>query len=812
MSRPPSIHPFEVPPAESGHHPPAYCHIYGQVGQAGDRIPGILQGLTRRGIPADIDFDLAASPQVLSASIEWQRQGNLVAPNIYPPALDPACTNSNWWSYSEEECGRLLGILRGKLQEMGLERTDAVNTYTPGNAFIRAATKLGFRHLTGFCAPTCINDGHWQITHTGAPLAPFFPGGEDYRKPGTPPIDGGLLISSMELRNPFTCLENWVEGPFCPLNLLMGDRSIETGEWPLETIALCEDFIRLGELTGSPRFFHINLQYFTSAKCFDLNERMLDWLKIQEQCGRLKFIGLRDYGTLLRKCGGVLPQTTWWRGECMGQHVGGQRGEGNEAIVCEDHSGQWQFRRGQAGPERYFDYRRTWDYPPFHPRAELPASEGYACRVTRIEFEEAAIDCVTIKFSVGAVPGGGIRRFCLWDVLLEVGGPFTLIRLSDGLLAAEVVPHPGGSGAALLLDANLSAPFTGEVVIRHSGHRENDHSRNWEDLVVAETIWLHGQPVTRMAATVPYPLDLKVSLQSRSPVRAEWILGNDFGSEVVPGSGTWTGKLDGTRSASMVRFFGVNAAQLEIGHQHRADLRRQAVHQTASLAGAGAVTIPDGEILRYGAEAGLPAWLHQAARNGADREIAQANEIAVRLAGAGRIVVAIHMAADLPVGSKGRVRSAFFDRVERTGGAELFAIYYDYGQTYLPGVSGWNQFWRVNLGVRGLPEEKSYDVILNAYDPEGRMTTLRMTANATNAQGETVDSPEIVLVNPFLAAQGLENRFDGKAFIKVTVPREARGSDSVNLNIYSNGEQTRYDRLTERRGFVFLSHAWLVEK
>ena len=800
-------------PLSSEHPPAAYCHIYGQVGQARDRLPEVLAGLSRRGIPADIDFNLSASPQVLAACLEWQRRGNLVAPNVYPANLDPTCTNSNWWSYSEAECFRLLTILRERVLALGFEHADAINTYTPGNAMISAAKQLGFRHLLGFCAPTCINDGHWQITHAGAPLAPFFASEEDYRKPEAPPADEGLLISSMELRNPFTCLENWNEGPFGPLNLIMGDRSIETGELPLETLSMCEDFIRLGELTGKPRFFHLNLQYFTSAKCFDLNERMLDWLKVQEQCGRIKFIGLRDYATLLRQTGGVLPQTTWWRGECMGQHVGGQRGEGSEAIVCEDSDGQWQFRKGAAGPERYFNYQCKWDYPPFHPKAELPASEGYDVPITTLESAATGTDAVTVSFTVDALPGGGVRRFCLWDALKDVRGPLTIQTLSEGLLLAEVVPHPGGTGASLLVDADLTTSLQGKITVRHSGSQPNNHSRNWEDLIVAETTWVHGQPVTRLTSTVPYPLELSARLTSRSPVRTEWVIGKDWGSKLLPAEGCWTGCLDGTRSASVVRFWGITADQIEIGEAQCAELRDQAVRQTARLAALGGVIIPVGEILRYGREAGLPAWVHQAARNGADREIALANEMAAKLvAGAsGRVVAAIHMAADLPIGSKGRVRSSFLDRIEREGDAELFAIYYDYGQAYQPGVAGWNQFWRVNLGLRFLRPDKSYAVILNAYDPEGRMTTLRISASATNEHAETADSPEMALTSPFLAAQGLENRFTENAFRLVRIPREARGSAAVNIGIYSNSEQRVYDRLTENFGFVFLSHAWLVE-
>jgi hypothetical protein len=69
----------------------------------------------------------------------------------------------------------------------------------------------------------------------------------------------------------------------------------------------------------------------------------------------------------------------------------------------------------------------------------------------------------------------------------------------------------------------------------------------------------------------------------------------------------------------------------------------------------------------------------------------------------------------------------------------------------------------------------------------------------------------MALTSPFLAAQGLEDRFTENAFRLVRVPREARGSAAVNIGIYSNSEQRVYDRLTENFGFVFLSHAWLVE-
>lgn len=792
--------------------PAAYCQIYGQLSQTGDRFLEVLAGLEKRGIPADIDFDFDFSPDKIEACRRWQARGNLVAPNVYPSYLDPSCTDSNWWNYSEEECLRLLGILRERMAGLGLGKVDALNTYTPGNEFVRAAKRLGFRYLLGFCAPIVSHDTHWKISHTGCPIGPYFVGDEDYRKPECPPSDGGFVISSMELRNPLTCSEHWSEGPFCPLNLLLGDRTVETGEWPIETMAAAEDFIRQGELSGVPRFFHINLQYFSSLKCFDFNERMLDWLADQRRMGRIKFTGLRGHSELLRRSGGVLSQSTWWRGENLGQHCGGRRGDGIEAIISEDATGQWQFRADQAGPERCFDYRKTWQYPPFDPKAELPRSEGYSVQVTVGEIPVAE-GVMAVKISADSVNEGGVRRFCVWKIMDGISGPFSIGPVSGGLRCVDVVPHPGGTGLSLVLEADLTAPVSGEVRVLHAGFALNCHSRNWGDLVLAETVWLQGLPLTRVCVTVPYSLRLDILLDSKAPVRTEYILGGTWAHGTLPPGARWSGVLDGSRSVSVIRFRGVTADQLEISPDLLEDLRAQARRRTAELASAGGEHASDGEILRYSRDARLPQWVRAAACRGADREIATVNAIAAGLTAnkGGTIVAALHMAADLPLGSKGRAFSAFYDRQKRQGDAELFAIYYDYGQTYRPGVSGWNQFWRINLGARQLRANRNYRIILHTYDPEGRGTMLRITACATDARAERNLSSEVVLRDPFPAVRHFDNRLDPGAFITLSLPAEVRTADAVYIHLYSDSDQAFYDRFTERPGFAFLSHAWLVE-
>jgi hypothetical protein len=777
----------------------AICHVYGQMGQSFGRIGEVLDYLARHDIPSDISFDLRSKREILPDALAWEKRGNIVAMELYPSFVDRRCTNMNWWAYSTDECARLIRLAQKRWRDMGFASADAFNTYTPGNSFVTACKQTGIKYLLGFCAPTIINDGHWQITHCGSPLSPFFASAEDYRKPESPTSDAALLVANMELRNPFTCRENWNEGPFGPLNLLMGDRSIEAGPLPVETIAMCEDFIRLGELTGVPRFFHINLQYFTSPKCFDLNYRMLDWLVEQRRQGRLEFTGLKDYAERMRRSGGLLSQATYWRGECMGQMVGGQPGNGHEALIVETINGQWQFRRGAAGAEWFYDYTKHWNFAPFHPKGHEPSHDGYRATV-RIGATADRGDTRELTLQVRAPAG---RTVAVWDALDGLAAPFRVADCPAGV-TAEIVPHPGGTGGVLLLGGK-KLPGTIRVSVAHSGHSANQHSRRLRDLVSIETTSIRGEPVTRLAPLVPYAMDLTVRFTGLlGTIRREFINGRDFGGNDALASEPARVTLDGTRSASMARFWGVTADALVFDEAEldaiQARLRVQAAKDGAPRGASYLTCAPESE---------CPAWIRKAASRAADADIKRVN---AWVSGQHKkIVAAYHMASDLPFGTKGRVRNQFYDRPVPSKAGELFPIFYDYGQSYGPGITGWNQFVRINLGVRRLKRGKQYGLVLHLFDPEGRNTRLRIAAHATNAEGETKEGPVVMLHEPFLVAQGISARYSPEAFVTVELPKECVRTGAVDIGLHSHSEYLVYDRLTEGFGFVYLSHAWLVE-
>ena len=786
---------------------PALCLVYGQFSQTGDRIVDELAELKRLNIPADISVNLKYSPEIMAVLNDWSDRGNLVSPSFYPFDLDPTCPDANWHTYDEATCERLLIKAQKKVADAGFKRFDALDTYTPGNGLVRAAKKLGIHYLTGFCGPELANDTHWKFNQTGAPLIPYFASTEDFRKPELPSSDKWFQISNMELRNPLTCLEHWNESPNCPLNLIMGDRTIEPGDEPIETMATVTDWLEMSKYTNVPRLMIVNLQYFTSKKCFDLNRHFLIWLAEQRDLGRVRFVGMQEIAKLNKKAGGIMPQTTWYRGETMGQMCGGQAGDGNPCIINESMKGQWVWRTGQSGPERAYLYNKKWDYVPFDASGNTPESFGYTARVetpkniTKTETE--------VGLSWDASTTGPVF-LCAWDAFDGLKAPFKL-KSTEGLVSAEVVPHPSGQGGALIFRAE-NPKGSGKIIVEHSGTSTESFSQRWEELVALETTTIRGRSLTRFAPLVPCRFSFPIGLKVKRAARWEAIVdGHSSNGTIYPGESVDV-VLDGTRSASMFRIWDAAISDLvvpkEILQNERLRLTKEAKAIAADMAPNCPAPIAPPML---GALAAIPEWAKVAAKNGADKEIAKIEQARSKYA-PGKSIATMHMAIDLPYGSRGRLRSKLYNRQDSISKVEFFEYYYDYGQSYAPGVAGWNQFWQVSLGIRNHEKGKPYRLVLHTLDPEARGASVRIIASPASYDALVSKGAAVNMLGYQYLAQGLEHRFDANAFITVDIPASLTKEESIVVHIRSNSEQVKYDRLTEGFGFVFLSHAWLIER
>jgi hypothetical protein len=801
-----------------------HIQIYSQVqGTEHGRGPGgmrrWLNELAVRNLPMDyhvhIDRLDRMCPEDVAAAVDWQRRGNLVAPCAWAQEVDSSLVSPNWFDYDLPTCARLVAQVREHWLKLGFARMDAFATYCPGTEFMQALKNLDVKFLLGMCAPQVFQDGAWGIQHTGCPITPYFVSDEEYRKLTVPKPGDELLASSMCPRNPINCFEHWPEVVTTVANMIQGpERTLATGEHVHECYAMFEDWIRMAGLSGTPMLHTFDMEVFPTPKCFDANLRLLDWLCVQRDKGRVKFINLPDWAAMMKAAGGFIPQTIYWRGEQMGNMVCNKPGTGIETVMHESLQGQWSFRKGFSGARRYYDYSEDWTgCKPYTPRAEEPPCHEQEVAVSALASQVSG-ESVVVTFRASARADKPVK-FAVWGALENLASPFELIEASAP--SVVIAAHPGGTGAVLLVEDNLT-PEGGEyrLVIGHGGQKENRHSRNWRGLIGAESVVLDGRPFCRLAIDVPYRLRFCVKANPRfrvGKVRYEYISGPEFSSGEMPFNGLDV-VLDGTATTSVLHLWDVEAGDVEISeadldaaefaiaHRHRTLAKTYDLGDTA--------TFPR---LTYQAQSkDWPEWIKLAARRGADEDIAQMNQL-VREIAPGSLLAAKHCAADLPFGTIMSSQCQPFDRFERfaPGDEKIEIRYCDFGQSFGPGHTGWNMFAWIRVGLLDLDPEASYGVALNLYDAEGRGTVCQGLTAGTDRSARKELTPLMQLFSRVPLAQGFDARRKPAALVVADLPQEASAKGAAIISIESNSTWTKYDRITERLGVPLLGHVYLLK-
>jgi len=786
----------------------SYCHIYGQLGQTGDRLAEELAHLFGLGLVCDTDLGFEQAARHSASLAELQRRGGLVAPNIYPADLDPSCRDANWWKYSEAECLRLLRIAQQRFAALDLGPMEAVNTYTPGNGFVAACRQLGVRYILGFCAPTVIEDGGWSISHYGSPLSPYFIAEEDYRKPENPGVrPDPVMMLSMELRNPLVCLRHWSEGPLCPLNAQAADRWLEPTAEPLPFIQIAEDWLRQAELTGVPKFFHINLQYFFAGRCRDHNRRALEWLAEQRDKGRLEIGGIQPWAEHLRVGGGFVRQTTYWRGEMMGSHVGHRPGSVADTIVDEGLDRQAVWEAPHAVPQRWYDYRKNWDYPAFEPTGSAPASTD-ASGIT----VELAGSTVVVRNT------GGSRHvpLAVWSVLDEQRGPFMVT--ADNGVTVDVVPHPVGVGGAVLIEREWPTGETRvELTVRSAGTAPNRHRRRWGQLLEAQTFEFRHQPYTYLVTQAPARFAVTVRTP-RENVRVESLCGIDYEDRQMPANGMPL-QFDGTRLACWHRLWGVRADELEIEGVEEVEerLRRQTAELVVRVAPSVKVPAPGYQL--FGNIRDKSRWDRVVGRAAGEAERERMNSwFRQQRPDAGEVVVEAHPGLYLPRGSITKVLGHEFDVVECAKGFGFQELCADYPQGWDWGVAAWVQWRHLRLQVEGLQGRAGQFVMhLHAFDPECRDISQRVHLfNPAGPEVHSTSAPkmeqrlELCAVTHWDLPKGLDGRWQPGALCSVRIPEECLKWKAIGIWICPLEKMKLHDWVAEKGAPGLFSHLWVT--
>ncbi|XHR27136.1 MAG: hypothetical protein ACFUZC_14405 [Chthoniobacteraceae bacterium] len=790
-----------------------YCHIYAQLDQTNDRLSGELDYLFKLGLVCDTSVGLPQAREHRASLDVLQQRGGLIAPNLYPADMNPACSDPNWWKYSEEECFALLQSAAIRFAELQLGPMTAVNTYTPGNAFVAACRRVGVGYLLGFCAPITIEDGGWQIAHYGSPLSPYFVSDEDYRKPENPgERPDPLLMASMELRNPMVCLNHWSEGPWCPLNAQAADRWLEPSADPLPFLQIAEDWLRESELTGKPLFFHINLQYFFAGRCYEHNRRALQWLAEQRDKGRLAVGGLRGWARQMAANGGFRRQTTYWRGEMMGYHVGHRPGCFPDVVVDENLERQVIWQYPDPLPRRFYDYQTPWNYPAFEPKGTAPASMDFQGIEVRIGVADSPGRTVEIRNN------GTPRRLSLavWDALegLEAGGEssWTVDVTGEGW-TSRAVPHPSGIGGAVLLEGWVQ-PGVNRVGLRVRGTRRTAVAfcKTWGNLVVAQTFFNQGRPYTILAAQTPEPFVLTAAIRrgpnDLEPVIVESLIGLDHGCGTLIGERCVL-RFDGTRLVSWQRLWGLRADQIElIGVEEiEARLKRE-TREAADRISPGLEIAKPGYQL-FGNIRARGRWDRALAHTAGECEMRRMNDwLRQQRSGLGDVVIEAHPGIHLPRGSITKVLGHEFDAQTCAEGYGFQELCVDYPQGWDWGVAAWVQWRHLKLRLDGLaPNRGKYTLHLHAFDPERRDIALQVYF--FDPSGSSPQGAGWCGTRDWVLPGGIEGRWDPSALCSMEIPEKCLAWPSIGIHIVPAEKLKLYDWIAERGAPGLLSHLWV---
>lgn len=797
----------------------AFCNIYAQFDQTRDRLPLEISHLLGLGLVCDTSVSFGQIERFPEWIKRLQNAGGLIAPNIYPHNLDESCHDSNWWKYSETECLRLLTLAKERFESYGLGKLLAVNTYTPGNSFVDACRKLGVRYILGFCAPTVIEDGGWRIAHYGSPLAPYFISDEDFRKPEAPGArPDPVMMMSMEMRNPLVCLSHWSEGPWCPLNALAADRSLEPSDRPVPFLTIADDWIRQGRLSGKRMFFQINLQYFFTEKCFDHNRRALEWLAARRSENLLDIGSGQEWAELSRQSGGMARQTSYWRGEMPGFHVGNRAGIYPDVVVDEKLDGQVAWRSPDALPKRFYDYHKKWDYPAFVPDGTAPTSEDFSDCRTEVHSEETDETCVT---KVKIVNNGTARplRLMLWDALGLGKAPFELKDAAGWQFQA--IPHPSGTGGAILAEGTAPAGVSSFELRAKAQARGRGCSRRWGGLLAAETFFMDGRPFTMLTAQAPETFCVQVAispprftpetdspelLNAQDSARLESLRGIEYRTGVI-GREPIPLTFDGTRLACWHRLWDVTAEQLVItgADDVETELRRKTHKLTAELMPELEIPAPGYQV--FGPLTDKSRWEIALGRAAGKRELKRMSQwFTKQRPNAGEIVIEAHPGLFLPRGgSITKTLGHDFDLIrcaDEYGFEELCA---DYPQAWDWGVGGWIQWRHLRICLKGLKGGR-HVLHLHAFDPEARGSTLRIHAyDADNPK-----NMELCLRPDWPLPSGLEGRWNDGALCSVELPAVCGEWSSVGIWINPLEKSRLYDWIAERGSPGMFSHLWLT--
>jgi len=315
-------------------------------------------------------------------ALSRHRYGDRAAPFVNADWSLPGIRNLNFLDLPADVQRRCLVQTKDMWGLLGLGPMELVASYTPGHATPAILAELGVKALTSLCVWQNVHDGNaetgWSINHMGAPNAPYYIAGDDFRKvaPDARPVLGFSMGSTSDVR----CYD-WICYDGCATNCMPSQRYVDNAAISANVhrfFVVVDGWIADARNNPDLVFVTAALENFRgSTQWREANYQAVDYMVRRAAEGKIVFASAADISDFYRRHYERQPETVQLWADCYS----GFRHENRPATIpdrIEMSNSRFHslHRYGRALPAFLWDYTRQWNDPEWSALPEKRSKYG----------------------------------------------------------------------------------------------------------------------------------------------------------------------------------------------------------------------------------------------------------------------------------------------------------------------------------------------------------------------------------------------------------------------------------------------------
>ena len=472
-------------------------------------------------------FNITRDPEKFIGKLSAQAQdawryGDRLVPFCNGNQLLPRLADRNLFKIPAESQRQAFVQVQELWLAMGLKPLEIIGSYTPGHATPEILQGLGIKALNSLCIWQDFEDvfgdeDAWQVNHVGAPIAPYFPSAEDFRKVSS---KNGLVVSSMGNADCTRVYDSicYAGVPSNSAGSLRYTRHKGTAANVQRFFATFDGWINDRRNNTEPLFVTIGIENFIGCpEWHEMNREGINHAVRRAKAGGIVFASAADIADFYNRHYGKQPEHIYFQTDFMC----GMRGAFGDVratkpvrlfdrIEFSNSRMHCVHPEGEALPIFFWDYSAPWSCPEWDYRRRDASGQPHKATTSPLECSPPHVDLRQVRVETDIAPDANgvtitLKIHCqspfaalplaVWSIPVDADdvqgaiiggrGRFLPVREGangnlDGLVIVEDVPAGdsecvvrirGRHRAPALVNFSIGDQVTGRVVHLREGAR-----------------------------------------------------------------------------------------------------------------------------------------------------------------------------------------------------------------------------------------------------------------------------------------------------------------------------------------------------